>query len=268
MAPAPLGRGLGSPREAGHLPPWSRFPTELALFPSHASGLQTRLKRSWLWNPQPGLPSRRAGPCSPGPLGPGDGRHEGPGRAGASGADGPRCHSRPTQRPPRVGLGSTHIGRWGRRSGGPPPRLGSRRPTIPALEEFPCGEEGRGRTSCPRALSGRARCARRAPGPRPVIPPRVLPALPPASSLPCILGAARPRADAQSHRPAAGRQRLLPEFSEGSPAFVLVAILVALTGLHPAARSGSSKTRVSDEAAWPETLQGPKLTRSESPGAS
>lgn len=72
MAPAPLGRGLGSPREAGHLPPWSRFPTELALFPSHASGLQTRLKRSWLWNPQPGLPSRRAGRLQP--RAPGTGR--------------------------------------------------------------------------------------------------------------------------------------------------------------------------------------------------
>lgn len=72
VAPAPLGRGLGSPREAGHLPPWSRFPTELALFPSHASGLQTRLKRSWLWNPQPGLPSRRAGRLQP--RAPGTGR--------------------------------------------------------------------------------------------------------------------------------------------------------------------------------------------------
>lgn len=72
VAPAPLGRGLGSPREAGHLPPWSRFPTELALFPSHASGLQTRLKRSWLWNPQPGLPSQRAGRLQP--RAPGTGR--------------------------------------------------------------------------------------------------------------------------------------------------------------------------------------------------
>lgn len=72
MAPAPLGRGLGSPREAGHLPPWSRFPTELALFPSHASGHQTHLKRSWLWNPQPGLPSRRAGRLQP--RAPGTGR--------------------------------------------------------------------------------------------------------------------------------------------------------------------------------------------------
>lgn len=72
VAPAPLGRGLGSPQEAGHLPPWSRFPTELALFPSHASGLQTRLKRSWLWKPQPGLPSRRAGRLQP--RAPGTGR--------------------------------------------------------------------------------------------------------------------------------------------------------------------------------------------------